>query len=154
MVTQFGAESGATMLGTATVMREFSQNEKKSPSVRVLVVDDEPLIRWSVVETLIERGFEVVEAPDGRTAVSAIDGTQAFDVVLLDFRLPDSNDLTLLSTIRRQSPASKIILMTAYGTPEVLRGALDLGAYRVVSKPFEMSEMAALVAQARDARPN
>lgn len=154
MVTQSGAESGATMLGTATVMREFSQNEKKSPSVRVLVVDDEPLIRWSVVETLIERGFEVVEAPDGRTAVSAIDGTQAFDVVLLDFRLPDSNDLTLLSTIRRQSPASKIILMTAYGTPEVLRGALDLGAYRVVSKPFEMSEMAALVAQARDARPN
>lgn len=135
-------------------MREFSQSEKKSPSVRVLVVDDEPLIRWSVVETLIERGFDVVEAPDGRTAVSAIDGKQAFDVVLLDFRLPDSNDLTLLSTIRRQSPGSKVILMTAFGTPEVMRGALDLGAFRVVSKPFEMSEMAALVAQARDARPN
>lgn len=135
-------------------MREFSQNEKKSPSVRVLVVDDEPLIRWSVVETLIERGFEVVEAPDGRGAVSAIDGKQAFDVVLLDFRLPDSNDLTLLSTIRQQSPRSQVILMTAYGTPEVTKGALDLGAYRVVSKPFEMSEMAALVAQARAARPN
>lgn len=140
------------MLGSATEMREFSQSEKKSPSVRVLVVDDEPLIRWSVVETLLERGFEVVEAPDGRTAVSAIDGKQAFDVVLLDFRLPDSNDLTLLSTIRQQSPRTQVILMTAYGTPEVTKGALDLGAYRVVSKPFEMSDMAALVAQARAAR--
>ncbi len=133
-------------------MREISQNEKKSPAVRVLVVDDEPLIRWSVVETLIDQGFDVVEAPDGRTAVLAIDGTQAFDVVLLDFRLPDSNDLTLLSTIRRQSPRSQVILMTAYGTPEVTKGALDLGAYKVVSKPFEMSDMAALVAQARAAR--
>ena len=154
IVTQTGSESGAAMLGTATDMRDISQNEKKSPSVRVLVVDDEPLIRWSVVETLIERGCEVVEAPDGRTAVSAIDGKQAFDVVLLDFRLPDSNDLTLLSTIRRQSPRSQVILMTAYGTPEVTKGALDLGAYRVVSKPFEMNDMAALVAQARAARPN
>ena len=135
-------------------MREFSQAEKKSPSVRVLVVDDEPLIRWSVVETLIDQGFEVVEAPDGRAAVSALDGGPGFDVVLLDFRLPDSNDLTLLSTIRRQSPRSQIILMTAYGTPEVTKGALDLGAFRVVSKPFEMSDMAALVAQARAARPH
>lgn len=135
-------------------MREFSQSEKKSPLARVLVVDDEPLIRWSVVETLIERGFDVVEAPDGRAAVSALDGGQAFDVVLLDFRLPDSNDLTLLSTIRRQSPLTQVILMTAYGTPEVTKGALDLGAYRVVSKPFEMNDMAALVAQARAARRN
>ncbi len=142
------------MVGTTTQMREISQNEKKSPSIRVLVVDDEPLIRWSVVETLIERGFEVVEAPDGRTAVSAIDGTQAFDVVLLDFRLPDSNDLGLLSTIRRQSPRSQIILMTAYGTPEVTKGALDLGAYRVVSKPFDVHDMVNLVAQAHGFKPH
>jgi len=139
------------MLGTAIQMREFSQGEKKSPVTRVLVVDDEPLIRWSVVETLMDRGFEVVEAGDGRAAVTAIDG-KAFDVVLLDFRLPDSNDLTLLSTIRRQSPSSQVILMTAYGTPEVTKGALDLGVYRVVSKPFEMNELAALVNQANAAK--
>jgi two-component system, NtrC family, response regulator AtoC len=140
------------MLEMASQMREFSHSEKKSPAVRVLVVDDEPLIRWSVVETLIERGFEVVEAADGRTAVSEIDGNAGFDVVLLDFRLPDSNDLGLLTRIRRQSPKSQVILMTAYGTPEVTKGALDLGAYRVVSKPFEMSELAALVTQARAAQ--
>src|SRR5512141_2865807 len=134
------------MLGTASLMRDISRAEKKSPVTRVLVVDDEPLIRWSVVETLMDRGFEVVEAGDGRSAVTAIDG-DPFDVVLLDFRLPDSNDLTLLSTIRRQSPASQVILMTAYGTPEVTKGALDLGAFRVVSKPFEMNDLAALVNQ-------
>ncbi len=139
------------MLGTAIEMRDISQGEKKSPVTRVLVVDDEPLIRWSVVETLMDRGFEVVEAGDGRAAVTAIDG-KAFDVVLLDFRLPDSNDLTLLSTIRRQSPGSQVILMTAYGTPEVTKGALDLGVYRVVSKPFEMNDLAALVNQANAAK--
>ncbi len=66
-------------------------------------------------------------------------------LVLLDFRLPDSNDLKLLSRVRQMAPATHVILMTAYGTPEVMQGALDLGAFRVVGKPFEMNDLAALV---------
>lgn len=50
--------------------------------------------------------------------------TEPVDVVLLDYRLPDSNDLTLLATIRRLAPGSSVVLMTAYGTPEVTEGAL------------------------------
>jgi DNA-binding NtrC family response regulator len=68
--------------------------------------------------------------------------------VLLDYRLPDSDDLSLLASIRTLSPEAHIILMTAFGRPEVVRGALDLGAYRVISKPFEMQAIADLVAQA------
>ncbi len=129
--------------------------KKKSSGLRVLVVDDEPLIRWSLAETLLDSGHEVLEAGDGRAAVEALSETpRPVDVVLLDFRLPDSNDLGLLANLRRLSPGSQIILMTAYGTPEVVQGALDLGAFSVVHKPLEMNDLAGLVAQAHDSRPH
>ena len=126
---------------------------KKSPTLRVLVVDDEPLIRWSVAETLNDCGYQVAEAGDARGARGAVrDASREFDVVLLDYRLPDSEDLSLLASIRQASPHAQLILMTAFGTPEVVRNALDLGAFRVVSKPFEMHDLADLVAQAIAAR--
>jgi DNA-binding NtrC family response regulator len=121
---------------------------KKSPVLRVLVVDDEPLIRWSVAETLTELGHLVVEAGDGASAIRALDEGEPFDAVVLDYRLPDSNDLNLLATIRRLAPQAAVIMMTAFGTPEVTSGAIKLGAYRVVPKPFEMHDMAELVLQA------
>jgi two-component system response regulator AtoC len=117
---------------------------------RVLVVDDELLIRWSVGETLAEKGFVVSDAADGTSAVRTLsDGSALPDVVLLDYRLPDSTDLNLLSTIITLVPHGRVILMTAHGTPDVMQGALDRGAFSVVSKPFELQELAALVAQAR-----
>ena len=114
----------------------------------MLVVDDEPLIRWSLVETLEQSGHAVVEAGDAESAIRSVSAGEPFDVVLLDYRLPDSNDLNLLATIRKLAPASAVIMMTAFGTPEVITGALKLGAYQVISKPFEVHEVAALVLQA------
>jgi DNA-binding NtrC family response regulator len=116
--------------------------------LRVLVVDDEPLIRWSLGETLAEMGHVVVEAGDGESAIRALDESEPFDAVVLDYRLPDSNDLNLLTTIRQIAPRAAVIMMTAFGTAEVTSGALKLGAYRVVPKPFEMHDMAELVLQA------
>lgn len=118
---------------------------------RVLVVDDEPLIRWSVAETLGECGYEVVETGDASGARSAVGAGAAFDVVLLDYRLPDSDDLGLLASIRHAVPRAQVIMMTAFGKPEVVRGALELGAFRVVNKPFEMQFIANLVTEAAGA---
>ena len=130
-------------------MRDFPRMTVKKPAApRVLVVDDEALIRWSVSETLTERGYEVVETSDANGARLAVDDDRPFDVVLLDYRLPDSDDLSLLASIRKATPAPQVILMTAFGSPDVVRGALDLGAYRVIDKPFEMQAIADLVAQA------
>jgi two-component system, NtrC family, response regulator AtoC len=121
--------------------------------LRILVVDDEALIRWSLVETLSDSGNEVVAVTDAEHAVQVVsDAAVPFDVALLDFRLPDSNDLTLLSRLRRLTPATRIILMTAYGTPEILQGALDLGAYCVLNKPFEMTALSPLVTEAHASR--
>jgi two-component system response regulator (stage 0 sporulation protein F) len=120
-----------------------------APGLHILIVEDEVLIRWSLSETLSGCGHRVVEAGDAASAVQAVAAAAVpFDVVLLDFRLPDSNDLALLSRLRRLAPATRIILMTAYGTPEILQAALDLGAYRVIGKPFEMNDVAPLVTQA------
>jgi DNA-binding NtrC family response regulator len=124
-----------------------------SSQARVLVVDDEMLIRWSLGEALAAAGYTVVEGRDAAEARRALrDGDHRPDLVLLDYRLPDSDDLGLLRTIRQEAPAVPVILMTAHGTPEVVNGALELGAYRVVSKPFEVHDMATLVTEALAAR--
>lgn len=131
---------------------KFSPMSEKFPSLRVLVVEDELLIRWSIAETLAAAGHRVLEAADGAGAIqalsTAVDAGDVVDAVVLDYRLPDSNDLTLLASIRRLSPGSAVILMTAFGTPEVTDGALRLGVYQVVHKPFDMHELEPLVLKA------
>jgi DNA-binding NtrC family response regulator len=120
---------------------------------RVLVVDDELLIRWSVGEALKAAGYAVVEGRDAAEARQMLhDHDLRPDLVLLDYRLPDSDDLGLLMTIRREAPTVPVILMTAHGTADVVRGALELGVYRVISKPFEVHDMASLVTEALAAR--
>jgi two-component system response regulator AtoC len=125
---------------------------KNSRLPRVLVVEDELLIRWSIVEMLTGAGHEVIEACDGKAAVRAVmEAREPIEVVLLDYRLPDSNDFSLLSTIRALSPESSIILMTACG-PEMTAGAVERGASRVLSKPFDMHEVGSIVVKASESR--
>jgi len=114
--------------------------------ILVLIVDDEPLIRWSLAETLIGCGCEIVEASDAQSAVEVLThGSERFDVVLLDYHLPDAEDLSLLATTRRLSPGSHVIMMTAFMTPDVALRALELGACHVLHKPLELDALAALV---------
>jgi two-component system response regulator AtoC len=142
-------ETPARDIMEALEPRDFPRSAGKKPAVlRILVVDDEPLIRWSVAETLTERGYEVVQTGDASGARAAMREANAFDVVLLDYRLPDNDDLSLLASIRRAAPQAQVIMMTAFGRPDVVHAALALGAYRVVGKPFEMQAIADLVTEA------
>jgi len=116
-------------------------------SLRVLVVDDESLIRWAVVETLTQAGHEVLEAGDGGSALLALrDAKEHVDVVLLDLRLPDCADLTVLSRIRSQSPDSAVVVMSAHATPEIAAEARALGVYDVLAKPFDVGTLVSRVA--------
>jgi|SRR6185369_7222977 len=119
----------------------------------VLIVDDEPLSRWSAAETLTDAGYRVAEAGDAASALSALMQTDdSADVVLLDMLLPDAGDLKVLSAMRALAPNTPVILMTSYGSRELFAEARERGAFMSVSKPFEMSELPGLVAQALEGR--
>lgn len=114
----------------------------------VLVVDDEPLIRWAISRTLGSAGYHVVEASDGTSAIEALSQYPAPDLVLLDYRLPDSQGLSLLEWIRHVSPRSAVVMMSADLTPDIVEKATALGAYRVMQKPFDMSDIAPVLQNA------
>jgi DNA-binding NtrC family response regulator len=123
---------------------------EKLPMPSVLVVDDEALIRWSLSERLSEEGYPVRQASSGSEALSVLTGlTGQPTIVLLDLRLPDVHDLTLFRRIRELRPDAPVILMTAHGSAEEAQEAMAEGAFRFVGKPFEMSDIAALVGEAR-----
>lgn len=116
-------------------------------ALRVLVVDDESLVRWSLEEVLNALGHRVECASDGLEAARMLsEAALPPDVVLLDYRLPGGNGLTLVPKIRAVAPKSRIILMTAYGSPDLVAHALALGVDRVVDKPIDVDEVAELVA--------
>lgn len=109
--------------------------------LRVLLVEDEFLIRWSLAEVLGQAGHLVVQASDAADALHALSGDPPPDIVLLDLRLPDVADFSLLEAIRRDAPGATIVLMTAYGTPEIAADARRLGARLVLNKPFNMQSV-------------
>jgi DNA-binding NtrC family response regulator len=121
----------------------------EAPRPRVLIVDDEPLIRWSIAEALGERGYSVVEAGTGSAAIEEVlASSEPFCVIVLDLRLPDSDNLSLLTRLQNLAPDARIIMMTAHGTDEVGEEAHARGAYGFMNKPFEISVMASLVGEA------
>ncbi len=116
---------------------------------RVLVVDDEALIRWSVSEALAEAGWQVRQAGSGADARAAVgEWAGILYVILLDLRLPDVADLSLLQELRRQRPEIPILVMTAYGSPEQTRMAHDLGVVGVIDKPFDIRTVVSRVDEA------
>jgi DNA-binding NtrC family response regulator len=114
--------------------------------VRVLVVDDEPLMRLAVRQALTDSGCTVCEAADARAARGTLAATLTpFDVVVLDYQMPDNDDLALLASVRRMAPTSRVIMMTAHPSGTLTAGAERLGASCVLRKPVDLEELCRLV---------
>jgi DNA-binding NtrC family response regulator len=125
---------------------DFADTAGKAARPKVLVVDDERLLRWSIVETLTEQGYDARSVGDAASAIRELDPScEGADVVLLDVYLPDSDNLGVLAAMRRLSPQTPIILMTAYGSPALVDRARRLGAFTILDKPFELGNLAPLV---------
>jgi len=112
----------------------------------LLIVDDEPLVRWSLRERFARDGYTVLEAS---TAAGALEqATGNIDLVLLDYRLPDGDGLSVLRKIKETTPDTLVILMTAFSTVENAVEAIKHGAYHYLNKPFNLDDVAATVDKA------
>jgi two-component system, NtrC family, response regulator AtoC len=112
----------------------------------ILVVDDEELIRWSLREGLKAEGYDILEAGTGREALEQF--KHGVDLVLLDYRLPDIDGLSVLRELKKQDPDVLVILLTSLVSVDIAVEAMKLGAFHFANKPFNVDEVAATVARA------
>jgi two-component system, NtrC family, response regulator AtoC len=112
----------------------------------ILVVDDEQLIRWSLSERLRADGYAVVEAPTGQEALARV--ADGVDLVLLDYKLPDVDGVTVLRRIKEHDPDILVILLTAFATVDTAVEAMKIGAYHFANKPFNLDDISLTVAKA------
>ena len=120
----------------------------------ILVVDDERNIRLTLRATLEGLGADVLEAADGDAAL-ALTAKQRCDVVLLDLRMPGLDGLEVLRRLRASVPSARVVVITAHGTVDAAVDAMKLGAADFLQKPFEPSQVRAVVTsllRAGDAR--
>jgi two-component system nitrogen regulation response regulator GlnG len=115
----------------------------------VLVVDDEALIRWALTEALSAAGYSTIQAATGAETLTnlAENGDRPL-VVLLDLRLSDVHDLSLVRDVRRLRPDAPLIVMTAHGTVEDAEQVLAAGAVAFLTKPFDMTDAVGAVDRA------
>ena len=112
----------------------------------ILVVDDEDLIRWSLRERLKEDGHDVREAGTGRDAVERF--REGVDLVLLDYRLPDTDGLAVLREMKGIDSDVPVILLTSFVSVETAVDAMKLGAFHFANKPFNLDEVSAIITRA------
>jgi two-component system response regulator AtoC len=114
---------------------------------RILVVDDEKLVRWSLRQKCEEWGYQALEAEEGATALRMV-RDESPDLVLLDVRLPDLSGLEVLEKLKQSGEARAVIMMTADPQLDDVKAAIKLGAYDFVGKPLDFDELAVTVQNA------
>jgi len=116
--------------------------------MKLLLVEDDRVVRITLRDALTSNGFEVTECADGLTALKAAE-QELFDLVLTDVRLPGLNGLELFHRVRQAQPSAAIVLMTAFANTEDAVAVMRDGARDYISKPFEMDELLLRLARVR-----
>ncbi|OGW36786.1 MAG: Fis family transcriptional regulator [Nitrospirae bacterium GWC2_56_14] len=117
---------------------------------KILVIDDEKLIRWTLEQHLVKEGYEVVTAESAEKGLELLT-EDVPDLILLDNRLPEMTGLELLEKLNVQERGLMVIMITAYGMVETAVKALKLGAYDYISKPFNLDEITFVIKKALEA---
>lgn len=114
---------------------------------KILVVDDEHLIRWSLEQNLKKQGYDIISAGTGEDALRLAREQQP-DLVLLDIQLPGISGIEVLEKIKEFDEEIIVVMLTAHGGLETAVNAMRLGAYDYVSKPFNLDELSIIIKKA------
>ncbi len=112
---------------------------------RILVVDDQEMMRDSLAATLAREGHEVIAAGDGAAAIARLNGVGRVDLLITDLKMPRMTGIELLGEAKRLRPDLPVVLMTAFATVATAVEAMKLGAYDYIQKPFDGEEIKLLV---------
>ncbi len=106
--------------------------------MKILTVDDTATVRAMVLNILEPEGFDIQEAANGQDALRVIKGSSDFDVILVDWLMPEMGGLIFLTEVRQKNlaPGVKIIMLTALNRMANILGAMDAGADEYLTKPF------------------
>src|SRR5512135_43655 len=107
---------------------------------KVLIVDDEYLIRYSLQRLIEREGFSVITADSGLQALQQFEQEKP-DIVILDIRLPDANGLNLLKTIKEIDPAVTVVMVTACPDIHSSVEAMKMGAFDYLDKPIDLDKL-------------
>src|SRR5215471_1508191 len=120
------------------------------PVEKILVVDDERLVRWSLGQKCEEWGYQVLEAPGGEPGLRLAQH-ESLDLILLDVRMPDMNGLQVLEQLKKTGDARAVIMITADPQLDDVKTALKLGAYDFIGKPLDFEELRITIQNALEA---
>jgi DNA-binding NtrC family response regulator len=120
-------------------------------SGEILVVDDDTRMRELVAKVLTREGYAVRALPRAQDVLQALEDAPP-DLVISDIRMPEMDGMTLLQEVRRLSPETSVILMTAFGSIDSAVQAIKAGAYDYLAKPFKMDEIIVVVRRAMEER--
>jgi DNA-binding NtrC family response regulator len=109
-------------------------------AARILIVDDEQIIRESLSFVLQKEGYEIVEASNGAAALKMHEA-RPFDVVITDIEMPEMRGIELLERVRQRTPETFVMVITAFGSIETAVQALRKGAYDYILKPIEFEDL-------------
>ncbi|HEX2524523.1 MAG TPA: response regulator, partial [Terriglobia bacterium] len=118
---------------------------------KILVVEDNDVLRSSVVQALVETGHVITEVGDGEEATERLQ-QESYDVVLTDMRMPKRSGLEVLRFAKQVNDLTVVIMMTAFATIESAVEAMKSGAYDYIQKPFELEELEVKINRALEYR--
>jgi DNA-binding NtrC family response regulator len=114
------------------------------PKHSVLIVDDEPIVRESIRDWLVDAGYQVATAENGEKALEMIE-KEDFGIMIVDVRLPGKTGITVLKEVKVLKPQVKSIVITAYSSTELAAEAMKLGAVDYLIKPIAPDELERLI---------
>ncbi|RLA78008.1 MAG: hybrid sensor histidine kinase/response regulator, partial [Deltaproteobacteria bacterium] len=119
---------------------------------KVLVIDDEAVIREGCQRILTKNGWEVLTAPDGNAGLSLAEDPSEIEVVLLDLKMPGISGMEVLERLLERDPSLPVVVITGYATVDSAVEAMKKGAYDFIAKPFTPDQLRLVVERAAERR--